>query len=198
MRAAEIGAGAPAGGAKALLLGVAASLVLLIALAEVAIRIRTSPPLAALTPASAQAPPVAAVAESAPPARAPAPPAPLVVLRPAKPPSGPARVLDTGALEIGGRVVRLRGVRGEGGAFAELLARWIAERPVRCARSIADRYVCAVGGVDLAELAILSGAARAAPAASIALRRAERDARLARRGMWADDDARVAPAARKR
>jgi endonuclease YncB( thermonuclease family) len=196
-------AGAPAEparvrrGVSPLLLGVAALLALLIALVVAAIRIFMSPPLAALSPPPPA--PVVARQESAS-AREEAPRQEPVVLRPSKPQplSGRARVVDTATIELDGRTVRLRGVRGEGGAQTRELEGWIDGRPMACFPSVGGRHVCEVDGFDLAEVVLFNGGGRATADASPVLRRAERQAREARRGLWAEADARLAPDARRR
>jgi endonuclease YncB( thermonuclease family) len=185
---------AASSGADALLLGVAALLVMLVLLAGVAIRSLTRLPLEALAPHSP------AVAARTPPASESAPRRELVVLRPSppRPLSGAARVVDTGAIELAGEVLRLRGVRGIDGAPADAFADWLAGRPVECWPAVGGRYVCEAAGVDLAEVVLFNGGGRATADAPFALRRAEREARDARRGVWATQPARLAPGAPRR
>lgn len=191
-----------------LLLGVAALLVLLIALVGLAIFAFTQPrPTAdagglAAPPPSASAPPddpsPAPVIEDRPsPDAAPAPaeaaenasvPAAADSVRRPRAPqpiAGVAQVVDTGTLRIGRQTVRLRGVRGEGGRPAEQMASYLGGREVSCEPAVAGLFRCAVDGWDLAQVVLFNGGARATPDAPRDLQRAESKARAARRGVWA-------------
>lgn len=191
-----------------LLLGVAALLVLLIALVGLAIFAFTQPPprpaadagrLAAPQP-HASAPsddpspvpviedrpsPKAAPAEAAGNASDPAGADPVRRPRSPQPIAGAAQVVDTGTLRIGRRTVRLRGVRGEAGRPAEQMASYIGGREVSCEPAVAGQFRCAVDGWDLAHVVLFNGGARATPDAPRDLRRAESEARAASRGVWA-------------
>ncbi|HYD68377.1 MAG TPA: penicillin-binding transpeptidase domain-containing protein [Azospirillum sp.] len=87
------------------------------------------------------------------------PPAPTVE-RP-EPLVGPPMVVDTGALRIGGRIVRLEGVQGEGGRFAREMALYIGAREVTCEPTGPERYRCEVDGRDLSEAVLFNGGGRA-------------------------------------
>ena len=111
--------------------------------------------------------------------------------RPAAPPpetiDGAATVADTATLEVGGSVVHLFGVAGEGGEPARGMALFVKEQGGRisCSHKEAARYVCHLGGRDIAEVALFNGAARAAADAPESYRRREAQAREAGRGIWA-------------
>jgi penicillin-binding protein 1A len=98
---------------------------------------------------------------------------------------GAAEVLDTGTLDIRGRVVRLVGVEGEDGRFARQLARFLRRRDVVCEPAgAADRHRCKVEGHDLSTLVLLNGGGRATSDATPELLSAEGEARMARLGVW--------------
>lgn len=94
-------------------------------------------------------------------------------------------VVDTGTLEIRGKIVRLQGIQGEPGRMASQLARYLRRREVACEPTGApDVQRCRMGDDDLAELIVGAGGARAAPDAPPELLAAEEQARSARLGMW--------------
>lgn len=92
-------------------------------------------------------------------------------------------VLDTGTLSIDGQMVRLHGVAGSG-RFVEQMQRFIAGREVRCTPVAGGRYRCEVGGRDLSRVVIYNGGARSTVDAPAPYGEAEREARVARRGLW--------------
>lgn len=120
-------------------------------------------------------------------------------LRP--PVTGPARVVDGDSLVVDGQDIRLEGIdapelaqtclRGEqvwrcGRDAATALRRMVADRHVSCRGREKDRYgrllaVCNAGGVDLNAAMVKAGYA-VAYGNYLA---DERDARDARRGLWA-------------
>jgi penicillin-binding protein 1A len=110
------------------------------------------------------------------------PPAPVVEPEPL---DGVPAVIDTGTLRLGGRIVRLEGVRGEGGRLAREMARYIGGREVVCEPTGADRFRCEVDGWDLSEAVLFNGGGRATPDARPDLRSAESRARAQRKGLWA-------------
>jgi penicillin-binding protein 1A len=110
------------------------------------------------------------------------PPAPVVEPEPL---DGVPAVIDTGTLRLGGRIVRLEGVRGEGGRLAREMARYIGGREVVCEPTGADRFRCEVDGWDLSEAVLFNGGGRATPDARPDLRSAESRARALRQGLWA-------------
>jgi penicillin-binding protein 1A len=95
-------------------------------------------------------------------------------------------VVDTATLSFGDRTVRLAGVSGENGEFAQDLAQYIGGRPVTCRPddAVPSQYRCRVGAYDLAEAVVFNGGGRAAPDAPPELKSAEDAARSAGRGLW--------------
>jgi 1A family penicillin-binding protein len=97
---------------------------------------------------------------------------------------GVPRVVDTGTLAFGPRIVRLAGVEGAGGAQAQTMSEYLKGKQVACMPS-GTAHRCEVGGYDLAEVVLWNGGGRAAPDAAPALKSAESNARAERRGIWA-------------
>ncbi|MBK5954963.1 nuclease, partial [Rhodospirillum rubrum] len=93
-------------------------------------------------------------------------------------------VVDTGTLRLGGRVVRLEGVKGLTGRPARDMAGYIGDRSVTCRPAGRERWRCDVEGWDLSEVALFNGGARATADAPADLVAAERKARQAGRGVW--------------
>jgi endonuclease YncB( thermonuclease family) len=119
--------------------------------------------------------------------------------------SGPARVIDSNTLEIGGRRLRLIGVdapdlgqtcptrKGEaypcGRVAAQTLVRLVKDGPLECRGERTDpagRLLarCAIRGFDVGEQYILTGRAFADPETGENYRRAEGTAQKLREGMW--------------
>ena len=100
--------------------------------------------------------------------------------------SGPAEVIDTATLKVGGRVVRLFGVVWVRGGQTDELARYLGKRAVSC-RPVAgsDAHLCSVDGRDLSEVVLFNGGGRASPEATPDLVAAEDRARSERLGVWA-------------
>jgi 1A family penicillin-binding protein len=96
-------------------------------------------------------------------------------------------VIDTGTLRIGNRRIRLEGVDGLAGLAARHMAEYIGGREVACRRTTAKRFRCEVDGWDLSEVVLYNGGGRATKTAPPDLVEAERNARDARRGLWAAD-----------
>ena len=71
-----------------------------------------------------------------------------------------------------------------GGTAAREMADWLAGKRVECEPAGAA-WRCAVDQWDLAEVVVWNGGARASRDASAQLKEAERQARLAARGIWA-------------
>lgn len=97
-------------------------------------------------------------------------------------------LLSTARLRVEERSIRLYGVEGVSGEPVAQMRRFIREQGgwVRCRAQAEAAYVCRTrGGIDLAEAALLNGAARATPGAPEVYRRREQAAREARRGVWA-------------
>lgn len=99
---------------------------------------------------------------------------------------GPAEVIDTATLKIGGRIVRLFGVVWVRGGQTEELARYLGKRSVTCqAVAGSDAHLCSVDGRDLSEVVLFNGGGRASPEATPDLVAAEDRARSERLGVWA-------------
>lgn len=142
-----------------------------------------APPLAAapaFAPAPAPAPaffptPVPVVA--APPPR----PQPITMQRP--------RVVDTGTLQSGVTTVTLYGIEGLSGASAQGLQSFLQASGdmVTCQAEGAEGFVCLMkDGTDVAQVALVNGAAQTRPDAPEAYREQEYAAQTARRGIWAN------------
>lgn len=123
--------------------------------------------------------------------------------------TGRARVIDGDSLEVAGARVRLFGIdapegrqqcrdaRGSdyacGREAARALERLIGSQPVTCTRVTHDQYerdvaTCAIEGRDLGEAMVRAGHARDYTRHSRGrYASAEREAREARRGMWAGE-----------
>lgn len=120
--------------------------------------------------------------------------------------AGRASVIDGDTLDIHGTRVRMFGIdapesaqsceRADGTPYrcgkdaANALDARIADRPVRCEPRDTDRYgrtvaVCSVAGEDLNAWMVRSGLAVAYTRYGADYAGAEREARLARRGIWA-------------
>jgi endonuclease YncB( thermonuclease family) len=137
---------------------------------------------------------------------------------PGGPVSGPARIIDGDSLEIAGTRIRIFGIdapegrqqcrdgRGEsyacGREAARALERLIGGRTVTCTPVTHDQYdrdvaTCAVVGRDLGDAMVRAGHARDYARHSRGRYAvAEREAREARRGIWAGES--EAPAAWRR
>jgi 1A family penicillin-binding protein len=97
---------------------------------------------------------------------------------------GVPRVVDTATLAFGPRIVRLAGVEGAAGGFAQTMSEYLKGKQVACTPS-GTAHRCEVGGYDLAEVVLWNGGGRASPDAAPALKSAESNARAQRRGIWA-------------
>lgn len=96
---------------------------------------------------------------------------------------GQPRVVDTGTLAFGTRLVRLAGVEGERGAPVRTMAEYLRGKEVACI-PVGAAHRCEVAGYDLAEVVLWNGGARATSDAAPALKAAESAARAGRRGIW--------------
>ena len=98
---------------------------------------------------------------------------------------GVPEVIDTGTLNLRGRVVHLLGVDGERGHLARQLASYLRRREVVCT-GISDGATarCRIEGDDLAGLILAAGGARASEDAPPDLLGAEEQARAERVGLW--------------
>lgn len=99
---------------------------------------------------------------------------------------GVPEVVDTGTLRIGREVVRLVGVQGLRGRYAEAMAAYIAGREVVCEPAGPGAHRCTLGRHDLSQAVVHNGGGRAAPNAPSYLREAEAKARARRLGLWAE------------
>jgi len=137
--------------------------------------------------AQAQAPAAGANSPPSAPDMSPAP-AEDAPAKPARPNeiSGPAEVIDTATLRVGGKLVRLFGVEWVRGGQAEELTRYLAGRVVAC-QPVAgsEARLCSVDGRDLSEVVLFNGGGRASPEATPDLVAAEDRARAERLGVWA-------------
>ena len=128
----------------------------------------------------------------------------LVLLTLASPAAAEVRIADGDTIAIDGERIRLFGIDAPeraqpGGSEATTtLRRLIGAATPRCQRVDTDRYgrtvaLCAVGGADLSLAMVRAGWAvawcyylrRQRPALLAPFRRAEAEAKAARRGMWA-------------
>lgn len=100
--------------------------------------------------------------------------------------SGPAEVIDTATLRVGGKLVRLFGVEWVRGGQADELTRYLAGRSVTC-QPVAgsEARMCNVDGRDLSEVVLFNGGGRASAEATPDLVAAEDHARSERLGVWA-------------
>ena len=98
-------------------------------------------------------------------------------------------VVDTATFELGGTTVALYGVEGVKGEMAEGLQGFLTAHGNRMtcqAQSSADFVCLQPDGTDVAEVALVNGAARAKPDAPAPYRDQEAAAQTARRGIWAN------------
>ncbi len=145
---------------------------------------RTADAPAAPNTASAEKPAEAPPSESAPadPEEQPEEPPPQ---RASNEIAGPAEVIDTATLRIGGKVVPLFGVEWVRGGQASELTKYLARRPVSCQPAPGSRaYTCRVDGRNLSEVVLFNGGGRASPEAGPELVAAESHARNERLGVW--------------
>jgi endonuclease YncB( thermonuclease family) len=133
-------------------------------------------PAPAAEPASGPAP--ASPTEAAAPTTA---PAPVVLEHPT--------VLDTGRLQANDQTIQIFGISGLSGESSAGLQSYIAANGDRVAceaQGAAMGDVCRLSdGTDLAEVALINGAAQTADDAPDAYRQQQTDAQAARRGIWA-------------
>ncbi len=112
----------------------------------------------------------------------PAPPPPLQI-------SGPATVVDTGALVVAGQMRALAGVQGLAGTHAKALQDFITGNggSVTCEPAIPGRYTCRLpNGTDVAMAALVNGSAEVVPDAPESYVQQQEAARAAHRGLWRD------------
>jgi endonuclease YncB( thermonuclease family) len=104
---------------------------------------------------------------------------------------GVPQVLDTAALFLNGRVVRLFGVQwAKGAGSPDQLTQYLAGREVSCTPTgTADIYSCAVDGRDLSTVVLYNGGGRTTEQATPDLKLAEEHARRMRVGLWSQQEA---------
>jgi endonuclease YncB( thermonuclease family) len=104
---------------------------------------------------------------------------------------GVPQVLDTAALFLNGRVVRLFGVQwAKGAGSPDQLAQYLAGREVSCTPTgSADMYRCSVDGRDLSTVVLYNGGGRTTEQATADLKLAEEHARRKRVGLWSQQEA---------
>lgn len=98
--------------------------------------------------------------------------------------TGFPEVLDTGTLSVNWKILHLYGVRGENEPYRSELEGYIGDRPVSCEPVKTNFHKCQINDVDLSELVLRNGAARALPDAPANLQAAERQARDQGVGVW--------------
>lgn len=101
---------------------------------------------------------------------------------------GPAKVVDTATMIVGGTRITLAGVRGVANAeMAEAMVKFIDSQGGRLRCEAKGRgYGCTLGGkYDLAIQVLKNGGGYALPDATEAQRQAEQTARDRKRGVWA-------------
>jgi endonuclease YncB( thermonuclease family) len=118
-------------------------------------------------------------------------PPPETEQRPPEPPrnpnavEGPAEVIDTATLRVGGKLVRLFGVEWVRGGQADELSKYLRGRSVSCLPAAgSSAHVCTVEGRDLSEVVLFNGGGRASSEATPELVAAEDHARGERLGVW--------------
>jgi endonuclease YncB( thermonuclease family) len=101
---------------------------------------------------------------------------------------GVPQVLDTAALFLDGRAVRLFGVQwAKGAGTPEQFAQYLAGREVSCTPAgSADVYNCTLEGRDLSTVVLYNGGGRTTAEATPDLKRAEEHAKRMRVGVWSE------------
>jgi penicillin-binding protein 1A len=98
---------------------------------------------------------------------------------------GVAAVVDTGTLNVQGRLVRLYGVEGARGRAQRALGRYLSRREIVCEPTgSSEGYRCRVGDQDLSRVILFNGGGRASADAPTELKAAEQQARAMRLGIW--------------
>ena len=145
-------------------------------------------PLAGTAAPATDAPATGAPGAGAPPAEAPATGA-LPAVQPEPVNIDHATVVDTADLKAGDRIVPLYGIDGLQGEAAQGLQGFLGstESHLTCQAQSGSGFVCLLpDGTDIAEVALVNGAARAKDDAPDAYRDQEAAAQAARRGIWAN------------
>jgi hypothetical protein len=125
----------------------------------------------------------------APPPQAPEAPKPRAVVQPSLPASlsgNPTIVEDTSHLIVGGKKITLLGVSGLSGKSAIQLKDFLASQggTVNCSLSGSKYYCKTATGVDVAEAAVVNGAAKVSSDGSSKLLSLQKEAQTAHRGIW--------------
>lgn len=110
-------------------------------------------------------------------------------IEPPKVIEGEARVVDSSTLQIGGKTVTLYGVLSTNREQAETLQDFIRLQggSVRCDPEGQAAYTCRTKqGVDVAEAALLNGAAKASASAPAGYHQRQTQAKERRAGIWAN------------
>lgn len=97
------------------------------------------------------------------------------------------KVIDTARLQAGETTISLFGIEGLSGASAQGLQTYLEaiDQHLTCQAQPAASFVCLLSdGTDLAQVALVNGAARTMPDAPEAYREQEAAAQAARRGIW--------------
>jgi endonuclease YncB( thermonuclease family) len=154
--------------------------------------------IAPLNPLSAKATPDGASPPAATPLDAPASPAPAspAIISPAIATQSPEptpvsldhpKVVDTATLQAGETTVTLYGVEGIAGESAQGLQSYLAatDGHMSCQAQPVSGFVCLLSdGTNVAQVALVNGAAKTTPDAPDSYREQENAAQAARRGIW--------------
>jgi hypothetical protein len=99
---------------------------------------------------------------------------------------GPATVITTASLDVGGQAVTLAGITGESGPYAAQLQNVITGQggTVHCTRQDAFYQCKLASGLDIALSALYNGGARPTPDAPPVYQNQASAAQTARRGVW--------------
>jgi len=98
---------------------------------------------------------------------------------------GVPKAIDTATLSLDGKTIRLLGLVGERGIYAEELARFLRHSDATCRPAPKlDAYRCSIRGFDLSEIVAANGGARADSSAPVDVLAMQDLARRARRGIW--------------
>lgn len=120
------------------------------------------------------------------------PPLPAAAVAAVETVIGPASATETAAVLIGGRRLQLHGVLPVGHPQAVMVLNdFLASAgPLQCREAGPDAWSCVVAanGVDVAEVALLSGLAFTGPEASRKYVNAQKDAQRRKTGIWGGDD----------
>ena len=97
------------------------------------------------------------------------------------------RVIDTSKLQSGETTVSLYGIEGMAGASAQGLQGFLGDGHVTCQAQAGSGFVCLMAdGTNVAQVALVNGAAKTTQDAPDSYREQESAAQAARRGIWAN------------